>query len=616
MATLKMQNMTATTQVRILVKRKHNRSGISVIEVLVAIAILSIGMLSILLLFPAGLVALQNGAASTNADRLGQAEIEKASAGDIQLLNAVYPSAYSGFNSNTLASVNPETLIQTSIPTTSPLTNQSDVDAFRTIQGETVRIPSLNASDVSLYTVVADPIESESLTVNGTPWTGIAGDSTPNPTNPDYADPGAELAPGQPQYLIDYANGEICLSAETSGQTYQETIVFTVTGSNGQVVTQTLNVPALDVSAQPVWVSLSQLMTPSNTTGTEPPTPWTKGSDILVRNFTQVPYGGTFSTQDPYQWQYYLPDYASANPSSATAPSANLGVIAFNPLATFLHGPDGKPLEAVLNYRTYSWHIISEDRLVTSPLGTAHLSLTSLLADTAKDFLSDNTTAFTGLFTYSDPVTYGGAITPADPDFIVLDMDKGTVLQEGTDYSVDYSNGTVSFINPNGTYANDHLRIFYHPARDWAVALAKAPVVYTADTTPGDVAQNEPALSEYISPVTGTTIYFPEVDLGKQVDIRFSYTVPGSGGAESYTTTTENMYTIEAAGMNAGVDLTGVLNNQATTIPAGSYNITPLAVKGVSLSAIVIWKDNSIWHNRTISTVLTSPSQESATDYQ
>jgi Tfp pilus assembly protein PilV len=631
-----MLNMTAKTQRHKSNRKGTSTSGISIIEVLVAIAILTIGMLAILLLFPAGLIAIGTAANSTNADRLGQAELEKAMASQVQLISAIYS------NDDTTANVNPTSLLQNAgyeISSTAPgyiqnpntnlaFSNGTDVDAFRSIKGETIRVPSLNAAGLSLYTVIAGPIEEDSpstLQVNGAAWQGISGDSTS--TANDYLDPGS-IAAGQPEYLIDYANGEICISAEPTGSTpYDQPIIFTVTDAAGVTTTQAITVPQGSCGQ---WVLLRNLMTTGTTpiAATEGALPWQRSTDTLVRNFQLVGTPGALSapastastlfTSDPFQYQIYLPDYVASSPS-ASSPSANLGVIAFNPKASFLHGGNGQPLEAVLNYKTYDWHIISEDRLITSQTATTRLSLVNILAAGANDKLTDNSTKYTGLFTFS------GVTTPADPDFIILDMDTGVQLVPGTDYSVNYPDGAVSFLGTGtNNYANDHLRLFYHPADDWAVALARAPVVYGMDQAAADLTNLTPALSTYVPPlVSGTTpvtststpastdsiIYFPLVDEGKQVDIRYSYnTTSGS------TVTTEGLFTLAANGTNSKVDL----NSPAldTHAPAGATNFVPLSVKGASLSAIVIWNTNSAWHTRIISTVLTPQSQFSQTSLQ
>jgi prepilin-type N-terminal cleavage/methylation domain-containing protein len=609
---------------RIIYPRNARVRGLSLIEVLVAITILTIGMLAILILFPAGMFALQTAANSTNADRLGQAELEKTSASQLQLIGAVY--ANDGVTSN----VNPVSFIQSAsaqITDTGPqsnatapdLTNGTDVDAFRYIAGETVRIPAPNAQGLSLYTVLADPMESGSLIINGTPWQGISG-------NIADADPLQVLQPNQPQYLIDYTNGEIALSpqfAHSVGGTYDEPIVFTMTDNTGVTRTQLLKVPMADVGT---WMKISSIpvMPPGAGQGTEGNLPWVAGSDILVRNFRQVGpttgYAqyvapGLFTADhDPYEWQPLLPDYTATTAAKA---SANLGVIVFNPALNGMHGVDGLPVEAVLNYRTFDWHIISEDRTVSSALSTSRLSLVNLLSATAGDILSDNATKFSGLFTYSGATTFTTSeipALPAAPDFIVLDMDTGYILIPGTDYTVNYPAGSIAFINSsNPEYVNDHLRIFYHPADDWAVSLARAPLIYSADTNATHITNFTPAISNYILPSSGTetTIYFPLVDLGKQVEIRFQYIPSGS----TATTTVDGLYTIKTAGAGgAGVDLTDV-NQQTSPIPSGAA-VTPISIKGTSLSAVVIWRENGIWHNRTISTVLPPHNQTSPTNLQ
>jgi Tfp pilus assembly protein PilV len=632
-----MQNNTAMMRVNRVSLRRRGASGASLIEVLVAIAILTVGMLAILILFPAGLVSLQTAANSTNADRLGQAELEKTNSNSLQQIEAIYS------NDGATANVNPAIFIQSpynklnatggySTATSAALTNGGDVDAFRYIKGEAIRVPSLNSSNVSLYTVVASPIESGTLQVNGAPWIGISGDSNNGLggfTDSNYSDPSAVLTVGQPQYLVDYTNGEICLSPEASGSSYAEPIVFTVTDANGLTTTQYLTVPAPTVTGtiQPgQWIKLSALFQTANgtTPAVEGALPWARGTDSLVRNFTDVTgtaYAATNFTanSDPFEYQLFTKDYAPGSPSTAT-PSVNLGVIAFNPSACSMHGANGQPLEAVLTYRTYSWHVISEDRLINSNYGTVRLGLINLLANSAKDLLSDNTTKFTGLFSYS------GAFT-GDPDVIVLDMDTGYVLNSTpgvTDYTVNYTGGAVTFVNSAGEYANDHLRIYYHPANDWAVALAKPASLYVQDTNTTDIASFTPALMHYVTPlgttanpitgtlpVVATKIYFPLVDVGKQVDIRFQYVSQNATAA----TTTESLYTISSTAQSAYVDLADT-TAQSNAIPSGSTIVQPLLIKGASLSAVVIWKENSIWHNRTISTVEPAQTQFSPTNSQ
>jgi Tfp pilus assembly protein PilV len=625
-----MLNMTAKTLRSKAARQRIKTSGVSLIEVLVAIAILTIGMLAILLLFPAGLFAIGTAANSTDANRLAQGEIEKTMASQLQLIGAIYsndgeagvnPATFLQNSSQQLVAGNTAALANTGLQ----YTNGTDVNAFRAIVGETIRVPSLNASSLSLYTVVANPIESGSLTVNGTPWQGISGNSVASAN--DYLDPGS-IPAGQAEYLIDYTNGEICLSAEAAGsQPYDQAIIFTVTGSDGTTVTEDLTVTGVTTMQAGQWYPLTSFFvskvdgSASSTPGTEPLIPWVRGSDTLVRNFTEVGTPGSGwaqngagkFTSDPFQYQMYLPDYVSASVSKSS-PSANLGVIAFNPAASHLHGGNGQPLEAVINYNTYDWHIISEDRLVTSQTGTTRLSLTNILSAKASDLFTDNKTKYAGLFTFSDSATspgtgisYNG--TAGDPDFIILDMDTGTQLVYGTDYTVNYPDGSVSFLaNSPNTFANDHLRLFYHPANDWAVALSRAPVAFRADTSTTDQTAFTPALSTYV--VSGTTIYFPLVDVGKQIDIRYSY-VSTSGP----TVTTQGLYTITSmSGTTAGVNLSSTTLD--TYLPSGVTNITPLSVKGVSLSAIVIWNQNQIWHTRTVSTVLTAPSQFNQTSMQ
>jgi prepilin-type N-terminal cleavage/methylation domain-containing protein len=601
-----MQEITTTSQlVQCSGSVSETRRGFSIIEVLVAISILTVGILAILILFPAGTATLQTAAEFTNASRLGQAELEKADASQTQMIAAIYPDP--GLVPSTQ---NPTSLLSS---VTSPMSNQTDVNAYRFIEGETVRVPAprldSNNQPVSLYTVVAAPIEANSLSVYGEPWKGTTGDST-NPALNVNAGYGSDLSPGEPQYLIDYATGEILLAPEATGTTpYAETIQITVTGSDGKPITQTLLAQLTPTSQIGTWVPLSSLAAVAPAvTAIEPPIPWVVGSDVLSRNFTCLNAGTPYQYSlwasnnsvpyDPYTYQLYEANMAGGNDPS------NLGVIAFNPALGQMTDANGEPIRAMLNYNTYDWHIISEDRSVTSPKGSVKLSLTSLLSNTANDAEQDSGqnhsgTPFLGLFTLS------GVPGTSDPDVIVLDMDTGAVLTEGdnADYTVNYSTGTIGFLNAP---PNDHLRIFYHPAKDWAVALARSPIFYTQDTGDG----NAPILAHFSILSQSATIYFPEADIGKEVDIRFSYT--------SSTVTTpmieDGTYTIASVGTNtAGVSLDSTSNFGAAAVVGTNPVITPISIKGTSLSAIVIWKENGRWRNQTISTILPGQSNPSST---
>jgi hypothetical protein len=464
-----------------------------------------------------------------------------------------------------------------------------------------------NNNPVSLYTVVAGPIvattgQANSLQIYGPQWQGFSADLSGSLADSSL-ESSSDLVAGQPQYLIDYNAGEILLAPENTSPFYPATIEFTVTGSDGKVVTQSLTLTSMQVgnsnqAGQPLMLSAIQLANAAaGVMGKEPPTPWVVGSDSLSRNFVQVNVGNAYSYNsfdgDPYEWQYYLPNLAT------TADPANIGVIAFNPLGAQLDGVNGQPLEAKLNYFTYDWHIISEDRTVTSLYSSVKLSLTSLLSSSASDKLSDNSTAFTGLFTYSSAPK-----GIANPDFIILDTDKGVVLTEGKtkDYTVSYPNGTVTFVNPSGTYVNDHLRLYYHPAKDWAVSLARAPMIYTSEIT----ATTTPQLAHYSVSASGTPmyIYFPVADVGKQVDVRLTYTAANS----TTPTVLEDLYTIASIGQDAGITLPPAITSGST--------VTPIFVKGVSFSAIVIWKENGIWRNQTITTIVPNQSMPASTTLQ
>jgi len=338
--------------------RRAASSGFSLVEVLVALAILIVGIFALIELFPPGFFTLQIAANDTAANRLAQAELEQLGANNINQLGTV-----SGLDSQVIGGVttfsyDPIDNADAHLRLDTSLNTSSDIDGERAIQGETVRIPPSvsvypggvlgNApAQLSVYVPNFAPIEISNgfignvtdpatgqltgttaaqlaqdnfvLKVGGLPWLRIVGDSTGTLTsgnpNPNYADPNAEPANDAPQYLIDYKQMKIAVGPEfTTAYTgnpntwYPQPFNFTVQGTDGdQYTAQFIWDPAKPIyyvqglgnGAGCQWFTLGANATWINNTTGAPNAPpgWQPGTDRLWRDFHLV-YNAITQGQD------------------------------------------------------------------------------------------------------------------------------------------------------------------------------------------------------------------------------------------------------------------------------------------------------------------------------
>lgn len=320
--------------------------GFTLIEVLVALAVLAVGIFALIELFPPGFFTIQVAANDTAANNLARAELERLSANNVNQLEGVY-AVYQNPTTG-LFSYNPLDLPNSHLADAT-ISSQTDIDAERAIQGEQVRIPPATSVtpegggspvSLSLYVPNFAPIEMPTTFVgntisqtNGTstnpnlvqdnyvlkvsslPWSRIVGDSNySSGTNPNFADPNAVPAGGSPQYLVDYGAMKLAIGPEfptapgaaspapawyfqpfnfsvigTDNNLYTATFVWDPGNQTGSTTyynaTATTNGPAGPqwFQIQPAqWVNVTQ-----NTTGSAPPG-WQPGTEKLWRDFNLV----------------------------------------------------------------------------------------------------------------------------------------------------------------------------------------------------------------------------------------------------------------------------------------------------------------------------------------
>ncbi len=651
-------------------RQTERRTGFSLVEILVVLVVLVVGILAIVRLFPAGFIALRNAQNSTFADRLGQAALESLKQGQGTLPDAVYmyvDGANGGFNPNVvpddLYSYMPDAAGKNTSHQYGLLTDaNADINKQRYISSETVAVPAAHAIGSTLYpplyTLAFGPIALPTttapagggplpfLTVNSPAWTAQTGDSRLIPdssgrsvTNPpdilsptqgaylgDLAagtNPTPVLRPTQTLYLVDMGAGQIAVPTAS----YAQTFTLTVTTAGGTTI-QTLTVPALgiDNANNPTGYTGNWFATQDTTTGGTalPSGPWT--SVTLTRPFQYMGVLGTATpfTADPYQ--YCL---AAGNIAGGTT-TENMGMLAFNPIAGGQNGI--APLQAQVSYQTLNWHVLHEDLDVPGGGGTLKLVLDHLKR--VGDVQFDGT-IFAGLTT--------DANTPAAAqyDFLMLDRDTGDIYGfRGTGGNVvgtEYTNGTATALT--GTYnvdvvdngdtpsdatkdivlnyaggritlpaafAGKHFRVYYSGDADWAVAVQKAPSVYTQTTTVGNLSTILPSTPNlFYVPTDGTTrIYFPACDAGKTVELD-NVTYNDSAGKSHQVPLVSQPISDVSQGAGYSVDLGALGANVIPSTDTPITNLTVGGVRGVSVRAVVIWHERNTWHTRATDTLLT-----------
>lgn len=579
--------------------RKRTRRGVSLIEVLVVLALLVLGILVIIRLYPSGFFSITSVGNAALADSLGQAAVQTQAQNVANLPESILP-VNSTTKDLTLASA-----ADASYDPDDPAL----LDNARVINNETITVPAATgATRQSIYVVnygpivmpvpVADAKMPNYLSINSTYWQASPGNfNDALSATPDY--PQATIFPGQQRLLVDYTNGKV---AVPYAQTYSQPFVLMVVATDPMTKTDkayTLNfsVPAsgnagsppdtdphdYSYGAHPPYFADSQTyynggwfdpagtnMSASGTTykyntsatpGT-PPLPWK--AVTLYRAFKGVatPAAGMSNFDaDPYEFTLTSPNIMDASNNSL----ANIGAISFNPLGA--GGAGSSALKARISYLTYSWKIVHEDRDIPALTGTdttaTRLTLKNLKR--AGDNNPDNS-IYTGLIPNSflsmialdlDTGMVAGPATPVvDPTATqgnIWDEDvQGASPDPKTYISVSYSTGRVTLgsnafgDNPNNDNPRAHrIRLFYVGDEDWTVAVQKAPSYYTLNpiVTMGSIdpmlLPGQYAVDQTANPAangTGTqNLYFPRSDAEKSVEIDGTYLLT-SGSASQLKT--------------------------------------------------------------------------------
>jgi len=294
----------------------------------------------------------------------------------------------------------------------------------------------------------------------------------------------------------------------------------------------------------------------------------------------------------------------------------NAGAICFNPLAS--GRSTGKAVKVRVSYTTYDWHILHEDHDAT-PGSVVHLALHDLKK--AGDIQNDQS-VWSGLADPNSKSNY--SILLVDPDNGIALPYTASATNSLDDNASANGSLNVSFTNgrielPSGPAVDPnykHLRVFYAGRADWGVALQMAPTSYFAVPTRADV--GSPLLggltpNRYSLEPTAAAIYLPNCDYGKQVILNgLTYKARSANGpsvTKSLTSWTLNVVNTTGAanaivGGSVRVDLNGLGQSDFDPDLDPTQPITVRSVQGITARAMVIWRENNKWKQRTLDTAL------------
>lgn len=547
----------------------------SLIEILAALAVFVIGILSVVRIFPGGFFAVRSSEELTLANRLGQAELERWKANAANLPAGIF--AWDAANNVIDTTLDPDNL------------DNGDVNKFRQVYEEAVKIPTPipyttpggTTGYRSVYVLGFSPIEPSSIVVKGGPMQriplpGNIGDLILNNTN---------------GYAIDYKTAKIYLLPVNYDRYFVISYSYWKDGTTPQLVTvidQDVTIPAnTDSQDIPMGTGATppSLATVTGFLGIE------SGSESLHRKFIDIGTG-TWSTAtspnlpDPYEYQVLNKD---------------LGIIAFSPNAYStdeLTARGKEPLTAYIDYRVLDWHIIHEDRKIPDVAGSS----TGLLnVKLTLRFLKDKskTQEFDG-------TAYPGLSASLPYDVLAVDLSSGDVYSEnsvvpGTPptpvFQINYDDGIVKF---DPSYAGHTFRIYYKADGDWAVQLYKAYQSFEETLYPNNsvTLANGKTISQlnyrqYTVDTTNNLICLPDCYAGTEVAVDYAYKPTSTDPekivrGEVYQVSLDDAYKhiwcadIEKRFQTATASGTDLKNAKITRV----FN-----VYGVSVRARVIWRN-------------------------
>jgi|WetSurMetagenome_2_1015567.scaffolds.fasta_scaffold42381_2 prepilin-type N-terminal cleavage/methylation domain-containing protein len=507
-----------------------SQSGLTLIEVLIAMVILLIGIYAVLKIFPAGFAVIEESRQRSVANSLAQGELERCKLLADNLYSLPEAIVATDNNGAPLTDYDPRDLTPAQTDPdlgAHPVWQPDSVFLPRTILGERTMIPAASGGQIPFYLLqfapIADFVTGTTLQVyDANPFVRVTG------------------TPGPRQYTVDNAAG-----------------AFTFVGYDNRYFTVTYS-----------WL----------------------GTDGIVRNVIgesdQVASGGftlKAKTDNPLLFQQVVPQservYLLYNATASDPPAASGEYYLDNTsLMTgkikFSSADIGKAIG--INYRVADWGILREDYEIPTNSSAVRVAVsggikgpgyTNPPRQTAEEKLPDSTN-FVLAINLSDGITvYGDATSNASDHRL----------------TVDYRAGAIRFpASATGT-----MRIFYRGQRDWIVQVQRAAASYSLGAAadyntfrwphPTDSDPKNRKILNFAPSEAGKTIslsYYRDVD----VDGNGSFTDAGDIPHQYVTDELENI----------------ALDGTVTFCQPADNHVQPSAlnsfmVKGVSLTARVVW---------------------------
>ncbi len=623
------------------------RKGTTLVEILVVMAVLLIGIMTIVMMFPAGFGVVKAAESQTIATKLAQAEVERWKNMPGNLPDGILPLAFDetwdGSSDTILNDQDPgpafEGMLETSVPGRYYPGNAGN---FRKVINEVTSIPIASYFQTgggaiygSRYNLAFSPIE---VMADPDPsrtglFLGISAKSGDLQRRRGDHDDRIYLRAGQ--YGVDYTLGKdqngddcfyVCFSYDRDpSHVYLITYSYTVIRSSGASTgPDTKYLTRVDEEVHPSatgdWVPV-KITVPAGYEIEEVD----EGTDSCARGFVQVASG----------W--------SADPYEFTVADPILGVIAFNPRARNALERTARGVRAVtarISYRIYDTRIIREERVV----GLLNEDLDPNIEG------NDHTAiklALKFVLDVGDPMVIGdGDATdnPGEPTFeglvyqrlgmqvtspadvvvpqslLVIDLATGLRVElpggmpPGFDvrhYPIDYQAGIVHLperanlidwnsevIEADVPLRGRHLRFFYRADGDWSMQCQKAYTYFIREYDDDiDISYQRFKL---IQAADGTyRLLFAMCMAGQSVAVDYTYT--DASGTHRVSGRNLRLSDDWIAGP-------GGRHCSYVTLGGSGISIDPndrIIVVGTSFRSRVIWRDGKTWRHVDIDTNLT-----------
>lgn len=537
---------------------RYASRGLTLVEVLLALVILTIGVFAVLRIFPAGFSTVENTRQRIVATSLANAELERWK----MLANNMYtlPEAIVATDraGNLITDYLPTSMVPIEADRLAPGSPGSAVPCWepdslwlpRTILGERAIIPpAVGGAATSFCLLALAPLANLTTTqtlqvCDPAPFQRVTG----TPTGRQY----------QPDYSV--ASGTIAFDAAYTGSNFS--VTYSWVGDDGLVRT---------VIAEP--------MSPTNVVGA------TVTADVQAKTDSH------FQRLLEYSERVYLAyQDVSPNAPAATGQFAHYvstldpfdGSFRATGLVYFYPGDAGH--EVRVNYRVADWTILHEDRDVPANR-TVRLGLAPLKGPTYRN----------------PPRQPRVQPLPDNANFIVaVNLADGTVyshpslqLYWHSLLTVNYRNGEIQFPDIPGIIGST-VRIYYRAQGDWGVQVQKAAATYAAAY--GLV--GDPDQFEGFSWAGGKALQFAVCEFGKTVSLSYYRDIDMSRPSNGIFTDPEDIQHQYVTSELATIKIDGTADfcpdlpdpaNPTDPFLAQTTPNTSITVKGASFTARAIW---------------------------